>query len=51
MAHLSEALRHETGGRGFDFRSGHEKVSSDLILLYAIRSPGLHSASKGFSFG
>ena len=42
---LGEPL-HKTGGRDFDSRWGHRNFSSDLILLFAFSTPGVHSASN-----
>ena len=56
VAQLIEALRHKTGGPGFDSRRSPWTFSSELILLSAFSSSGVHSSSnrnedQGFSFG
>jgi len=46
LGSLFEALRHKTRGSGFDSLYSPWKFSSDLFLLSAFSSPGVHSASK-----
>lgn len=43
VAQLVDALRQETGGRGFDFCWCRWNFSSDLILSSSLSSPGVHS--------
>jgi hypothetical protein len=44
VVQLFEALRHKTGGSGFDSQWGSWKFSSDLVPLAAFSSLWVHSA-------
>ena len=46
LPQLVEAVRHKTGGLGFDSRWCPWKFSSSPNLLSAFRNPGVHSASN-----
>ena len=51
MTQLVEALRHKTGGPGFESRWGSWKSSNDVTLVSEFDSPGVEMSTKERCWG